>query len=989
MTFLPVIAREMSVLSRRKGTYRARSVTAVFALLVMLWLVVVGSSVLSPANMGTSVFLILSALCFGFALLIGMHATADSLSEEKREGTLGLLFLTDLKGFDIVAGKLAATSLNAAYALLGVVPLLALAIFLGGVKPSQIFWVSVVIGNTMFLSLALGMYVSSRSLNERKAMFACAVGLFFITLGPFVLDVLMNGLDRWTEDFYWPSPLYAFLCLHPGAGLDPFYFRYSLGFQHLLAWALLAGASVILPKCVNDLPAKHSSRLKKFFEELAYGKAAARRRHRAAMLDQNAFLWLASREHTKPRYAWLVVGVFAAIYAWVVLQFSEIASDLALAVALLFLLHFIFKAWTASEVCSRLIEDRRSGALELLLSSPLSVREIARGQHLALRRIFLKPVFAVVLGQAALFYVSATAPRQNPGLNEQFWLHVALLSTFLLDLWALKWVGLWLSLTGRSIERVLIAVLGRLLALPWILFGLGLGLYAAVFWNSGRDLAFSETLSLWWAFGFFIPAIFGIAARRRFLREFRDLAARRFDTAPAPREKRKGAPAAKSDPRPRLPEFIREHPAWSLTAAVILLLTAAIGGRRYYWERQVAHALERARQAGDPVTGQERAKFHPPITPAENGFAAFDGVLALKWSVIQSNTRQIWKIQQGLTSLQKPIPSRADRDSLVSMNPEVLAAFRKLPKFERAYVALDITQPWAFPQKHAEALATALAAAHNDREDGRSESCAQNLAAALAFARLMRQQPYYNTQSLCQGALQGVAKVIELLPRGAEWPEDSWRSLQAELVKVDDPASLRKTVGTLRAVFLETWDKPHPGFWTPAPAVLSAGKSVMEGVGSRAKILAGCLAQFERGVEIAERPPASRHLDHARIDAGTFGQMERIAAGLGAYHGSTLDAVVQLDAQITARIALLQTAVALKRHQLRHGAYPSKLEALVPDFLPSLPVDPWSGQLVQFRLGAASEGGSDPFWLLSCVGPNWNTSTPPLTVSQEWVLKLR
>ena len=31
--------------------------------------------------------------------------TADCLSEEKREGTLGLLFLTDLRGYDIVVSS--------------------------------------------------------------------------------------------------------------------------------------------------------------------------------------------------------------------------------------------------------------------------------------------------------------------------------------------------------------------------------------------------------------------------------------------------------------------------------------------------------------------------------------------------------------------------------------------------------------------------------------------------------------------------------------------------------------------------------------------------------------------------------------------------------------------------------------------------------------------------------------------------------------------
>ena len=75
-------------------------------------------------------------LAFLGCLFSGVFLTADSLSGEKREGTLGLLFLTDLKGYDVVFGKLIATSLNGFYALLAIFPVLALPLVMGGVT----FW---------------------------------------------------------------------------------------------------------------------------------------------------------------------------------------------------------------------------------------------------------------------------------------------------------------------------------------------------------------------------------------------------------------------------------------------------------------------------------------------------------------------------------------------------------------------------------------------------------------------------------------------------------------------------------------------------------------------------------------------------------------------------------------------------------------------------------------------------------------------------------
>ena len=45
-------------------------------------------------------------------------------------------------------------------------------------------------------------------------------------------------------------------------------------------------------------------------------------------------------------------------------------------------------------------------------------------------------------------------------------------------------------------------------------------------------------------------------------------------------------------------------------------------------------------------------------------------------------------------------------------------------------------------------------------------------------------------------------------------------------------------------------------------------------------------------------------------------------------------------------------AIALKRHQLRTGHYPSTLEVLVPDYLSSGQIDPMSGQPFHYRTNA-------------------------------------
>ncbi|HPY30305.1 MAG TPA: hypothetical protein PLT00_09860 [Verrucomicrobiota bacterium] len=48
--------------------------------------------------------------------------------------------------------------------------------------------------------------------------------------------------------------------------------------------------------------------------------------------------------------------------------------------------------------------------------------------------------------------------------------------------------------------------------------------------------------------------------------------------------------------------------------------------------------------------------------------------------------------------------------------------------------------------------------------------------------------------------------------------------------------------------------------------------------------------------------------------------------------------------------ALCIAAIALQRHFIRHGNYPNQLEALVPEFLSSVPVDYMDGQPIKYRL---------------------------------------
>ena len=171
MSLLPIVARELIEASRRSGTYWVR-LTAAAVALVISGIVFMASWRMSPGELGMALLVPLAIFTQVYCLLIGVFRTADCLSEEKREGTLGLLFLTDLKGYDIVLGKLVATSLNAFYGVVAIFPVMAIPLLVGGVTAGDLSRIVLVALNNMFFSLAVGMFCSSISRTQGQGMWS-------------------------------------------------------------------------------------------------------------------------------------------------------------------------------------------------------------------------------------------------------------------------------------------------------------------------------------------------------------------------------------------------------------------------------------------------------------------------------------------------------------------------------------------------------------------------------------------------------------------------------------------------------------------------------------------------------------------------------------------------------------------------------------------------------------------------------------------------
>ena len=473
MTFLPIVERELRVRARLKSTYRFRLFAALGAIVLVGLLLLASSNLATAGRYGAITFTSLAWLSFGYCLLDGARSTADCLSEEKRDGTLGLLFLTDLRPYDVVLGKLMAASLNSFYGLLAIFPPLAIPLILGGVTGGEFWRLVLVLINTLFFSVTAGMMISAASRDERRAWFAALGLLVFFAAGPALLLLKPASSSLWLATL---SPTTGFLSVFDAVySTTPDRYWDTFWNVHVLGWIWLVAAVVILPRAWQDKPAAGVPWWKRWLASDGVAPGRMSDEKRWLMLDGNPIVWLVLRGSERQTYLWLLVILAAvvSVVAWAVTGGATLMSGVILGV--LILVHLTIAIWVASEACHLFSAARDSGAFELLLSTPLTAREIVDGHVLGLQRMFHRPVMILLSVEALLIgghlYVSGTGAQPWSPLTWTGWLMVAALYLLwaVMDLVAVARYGLWQGLAAKKPSKAVTRTVLFVLVLPLFL----------------------------------------------------------------------------------------------------------------------------------------------------------------------------------------------------------------------------------------------------------------------------------------------------------------------------------------------------------------------------------------------------------------------------------------------------------------------------------------------------------------------------------------
>jgi ABC-type transport system involved in cytochrome c biogenesis permease component len=437
MTFLPLIGRELRLRARKRSTYWSRFGIALAGILACLPHLLAGPALGTPATTGSGVFraLVITGflLCLSACLL-----SANALARERREGTLELLLLTRVSSFDILLAKLGSAGLTVFWAQLVLLPMLLLPLLAGGVTPGEIARDAAGLANALFLALSVGLFACARGAPQAGALLRAAGLMTFIVLAP--LPALLAPGSWPFSKVALASPLYVLLW----KSSQPFgNWCGSLLLVHATGWALLWLAASRFGcdlKAGNaegktSVPAQPSLPHKPLPPVGDHDSPMAARL--AGMRGIQPAFWIAVFLTASSQLANLFVFRSPRAFGSLTILLYQLPS------LAIYLCTGGLIAWGASRF---FVESKKSGELELLLTTPLARSELMSGQIKHLFRLLKWPMLVTAAFMALQIVLSFFTWRS---FTSDGWVlyylvpFVLSLVSLLLTMWALCWNGLY------------------------------------------------------------------------------------------------------------------------------------------------------------------------------------------------------------------------------------------------------------------------------------------------------------------------------------------------------------------------------------------------------------------------------------------------------------------------------------------------------------------------------------------------------------------
>lgn len=486
MPALPIVERELRVTARSRETYWSR--TGIVLGLGLLWIPAWTGIFGTTTELNTFVFN--GMLWAGFAVsCLACLFTADAISRERREGTLGLLFLSRVRVVDVLLGKLGSSGFKGLCMLAAFLPMLMIPVLAGGVTGGEALREGLVLLDTFWLSLCVGLWASARSEEAFKTIKTAVLLVGTIVLMPFFTFAFSYSFRTasWAPISFAPyreMPVLALELLSPlttlADGRDQFYkvtpwpFWFSLAVVQILGWAFLLFTGVRLRRSLREPERVNVSRSSKRSND-RLSKPYVDSRRTLRWRENSPIDWLVKRQRGIRAALWTAATIEVLYFAssWAILR-GMFTSGWPEAIG--WVIWFFASASTDAlfaRAGSKFFHDaKRSGQLETLLTTPLGPRGVMEGQWSALKKLLAWPV-AIGLGAMLLDEdILLITQIGQPGGYTFSWFAQCLvtwsidIANGILGVLAGCWLGMMFALKGKNALGIMMRAAGLCTAVP-------------------------------------------------------------------------------------------------------------------------------------------------------------------------------------------------------------------------------------------------------------------------------------------------------------------------------------------------------------------------------------------------------------------------------------------------------------------------------------------------------------------------------------------
>jgi hypothetical protein len=462
-----VIERELrSAFHRRQGTKSRFRVAVIGVSIVVLLLFI--STLIDPAQWGRTLHQWFFYWGLYMAIAPAARISVGLFSEERRNQTLELLYLTGMSSAQLFVGKLLGGALIASSDLLALAPLLAMPFLSGGISLDLYLATIACLPALLLFCIAVGVLASVLFKDDGAAFIFMVLFAGCVNLAvpiPFYLGKLLSGVPPFSANWLCLSPGYApYLIAVNFGGAGPLAFWKALVGN--LAWSglcLSLACPFLSRNWRNDIRGAVQTGWRGSLDAWIHGTPSWRMALRNKLLPANPFQWLVQQDRRPVLLGYCAIGVICVLWlvgwrAWPRAWPSN-ANFFITAMVLIMIVNWLILFAAARRIGT----DRRDGILELLLTTPLSPEEMVDGEVKALEAEF-RPLRLAVLSLLILMMAL--------GFMIRSW-NVLAAITYLL-IWGFLCV--WCLNNPR----------GRILKVMWAALNTGLPVHSVFRWRGNR-----------------------------------------------------------------------------------------------------------------------------------------------------------------------------------------------------------------------------------------------------------------------------------------------------------------------------------------------------------------------------------------------------------------------------------------------------------------------------------------------------------------------